>query len=71
MQHSFRSHQLRCSVACVLSLALVVGLAACNTVSGIGADITDASEATRDAFRSEPEQPKTSSTNDGTKPEAR
>jgi predicted small secreted protein len=55
----------------VLSLSLFVGLAACNTVSGIGADITDASEATRDAFRSEPEQPKTSSTNDGTKPEAR
>lgn len=63
------SYRLRRSAAFAVSLALLVGLAACNTVSGIGEDIKDASAATRDALTSEPEQPKTTSTNDGTNPE--
>ena len=56
-------------VACAFALAALVALASCNTVSGIGADIQDASEATREALRSDTDQPKTSSTNDGTRPE--
>ncbi len=63
------SHQHRRSAACVLSLFAFLALAACNTVSGIGQDLQGASDATRDAFTSEAEQPKTNSTNDGTRPE--
>lgn len=58
----------RRAAAC-LAAALTLGLAGCNTVSGLGEDLRSASDATRQAFAGDDEQPKTNSTNDGAAPE--
>lgn len=55
----------------MFGLALAAGIVSgCNTVEGIGQDIQSAATATRDAISddSSADQPKTHSTNDGSKP---
>lgn len=58
-----RTHVRRTLISTLAALAAL--LPACSTVEGLGQDLQDASTATRDAITGGDEQPKGSTTNDG------
>lgn len=68
--HDHMPRTIRNRWAAPLMLAASAALSGCNTVEGVGEDLQAAASATRDALSTDStsEQPKTHSTNDGTRP---